>query len=113
MDEEQTQNGAEDDHTGDGDNVEVQEGITHHAGNDADRGGEYVRYGFCSNQDVSAGGKIPKNAAVIIRCLTADYTDFLQIVAKAARMTGSWSSNTVRRSRRTFPSEIRLITGGV
>lgn len=43
MDEEQTDNGAEEDYTGAGDSIEIEESIAHHAGNNADRGREYVR----------------------------------------------------------------------
>ena len=89
MDEEQTKNTGEAEQTAAGDNIEVQETITNRAGKDADGGGEYKRLGFCSNQDVSAGGKGLRSPWRIIQCLTPDYTDYLRIVAKAARIAGS------------------------
>ena len=90
MDEEKTENAAEDDYTAAGDNIEPQENVAHRAGNDANRGSEYVRQGFCSNHGVSARGREESvNAARIVHCLTADYTDYLMIVVKAARMAGS------------------------
>ena len=43
MDEEQTENAAEDNYTGAGCSIEVQQSIACHAGNDAGGGCEYVR----------------------------------------------------------------------
>lgn len=43
MDKEQTENAAEDDYTGARESVEVQVNIAHHAGKDADGGGDHIR----------------------------------------------------------------------
>jgi hypothetical protein len=37
----------------------------------------------------AAAGRSSKNAGRIIPCLTVNYTDYLQIAAKAARIVGS------------------------
>ena len=114
MDEEQAKNAAEANQTRAGDNIEFEDPIANPAGKNAGGGREYVSQGFNSNQScVSASGwKVIKTPQRIIQCLTADYTDYLRILAKAARIAGSWSSKTVRKSRRTFPSEMRAIMGG-
>jgi hypothetical protein len=58
VDEQQTENAAEDYQTSAGAGVEVQESIAHHSGKDADGGCEKIRLVFFFDQYVSAGGKI-------------------------------------------------------